>query len=109
VTEPDDHHHTETRLPSPGTTFSQDKFFQIFRPLRQSLSALGFNRNYPTALLHAPRSQLGLDIPNFYMSQGIEPTNMLLSVGHLSNNLTGSVIRGSIGPISNCGAKVTSS
>jgi hypothetical protein len=57
---------------------------------------LGLNHNFPTALLHAPRTPLGLDIPDFYVSQGIEHVHMLLSVGRLSNNLTGSLLRGYI-------------
>jgi hypothetical protein len=82
--------------PLPATTFTRHDCDEILRPLRSCLSALGFNRNYPTVLLHAPLSQLGLDIPDLYVSQGIEHVNMLLELGHLSNNITGSLLRGAI-------------
>jgi hypothetical protein len=57
---------------------------------------MGINRDYPKVLLHAPQVQQGLKVPDLYVSQGIEHVSMLLTVGHLSNDITGSLLRGTI-------------
>jgi hypothetical protein len=58
--------------PLPATCFTRQDCEEILRPLRSCLSSLEINRNHPAVLLHAPRSQLGLDAPDLYVSQGID-------------------------------------
>ena len=58
---------TKLRYPLTVTTMSQKDCDEIMRPiLHAALPAIGVNRNFPRALVHAPLKFQGLNIPDLW-------------------------------------------
>ena len=80
--------------PLPATTFSQCACNHILAPaLQAGLPASGIVRTFPRALIHAPLSAQGLDLPDLYSEQGISYVGQLIAHGHHHHsNIMGKLI-----------------
>ena len=82
--------------PLPATTFTQADCEFILRPvLCAGLPSSGISRNFPRALVHAPRRYQGLGLPNLWISQGV--SHLLHALRHGSHSsITGQLLRTSL-------------
>ena len=83
--------------PLAATTFSEDECTQLIRPILEAgLPASGINRHMARAVVHGPVELQGLGIPNLYQTQITSHISKLLRFGHVSNDMTGQLMRASI-------------
>ena len=80
--------------PLAATTLTRAQCTHIMAPVKQvTLSGSGIVRTFPSALAYAPLSSGGLDMPDLYVTQGIEHLLRLVTFFHCSSDLTGSLLR----------------
>jgi len=85
------------KYPLVATTLSRRQCEAILSPaLNASLSASGILPTFPRTMVHAPLAQRGLGVPHLYTAQGISHIAQILQHAHVSDCLTGRLIRISV-------------
>ena len=83
--------------PLAATTLTQAQCTSIMAPVKQvALSGSGIVRSFPSSLAYAPQLSGGLDMPDLYVTQGIDHLQRLVSFYHCPDDLTGSLLRTSL-------------
>ena len=81
------------RYPLTVTTLTQKDCGNIMQPiLHAALPAIGVNRNFPHALVHAPLRFQGLNIPDLWVEQGLDHLKRALTHGN-TTSITGQFLQ----------------
>jgi hypothetical protein len=80
--------------PLPVTTLSQAQCKRLTSILaKTALPKCGIMRSFPRALLHGPKKYAGLEVPDFYVEQGIAHISRLIRYSVTRNHSTGLLLR----------------
>jgi hypothetical protein len=76
------------------TSINQMDFENIQGPATTAfLAAMGYNRNMPRAVVHAPKMYQGLGLRHLFDIQGCDRTRLLLQEINMRNSTTGHMLR----------------
>jgi hypothetical protein len=82
------------QYPLVATTLSYKECTRITKSLKViALPAIGVPRNFPHALVFAPKRFLGYSLPDLWFDQNFAQMDAVLHHGHRTNDITGKLLR----------------